>query len=485
MVMTTTAEAWTPAHVASIAPDKRVAAAGLTLSTTGAWTGVGHCGDLLWGKCRSSGKKIYQVCADVSAPAFHCSCLSRKSPCKHILGLLHLWCDGRAGEEEPANFVLRWAQRLENSKYRAAEAAKATESAEATGATGATGATESAESAEAAARASSTSGSNRRPANARTSHGEQRITDGLDELDRWMADQVEQGIAASGEELPTALRRLAARMVDAQAPALATRLTELAELAELTETTETAETATGGDKDPDWVQTATDELGIIHLLVRAWRERTHLPPDLVTAMRHQLGMSVRTEAVLTEPEVKDHWVVVGSQDRSEGRGMARHSWLYGRKTDRWARVTAYARERDELPRTYTAGTQVEARLHFYPGDSLRALSRQEYPSTGAVTGWTPTPAPITGARKAWRDALSADPWAEVLPAIVAGRLAIDEAGHLALTDRSSMLPLTGRAEQHRRLALSIASDDAVVAGLLSPKGLQPLSLVTGGTVVPL
>ena len=68
---------------------------------------------------------------------------------------------------------------------------------------------------------------------------------------------------------------------------------------------------------------------------------------------------------------------------------------------------------------------------------------------------------------------------------MAGRLAIDEAGHLALTDRSSMLPLTGGIEQHRRLALSIASDDAVVAGLLSPKGLQPLSLVTGGTVVPL
>ena len=178
-------------------------------------------------------------------------------------------------------------------------------------------------------------------------------------------------------------------------------------------------------------------------------------------------------------------MVVGSQDRSEGRGVARHSWLYGRKTDRWARVIAYARERDGLPRTYTAGTQVEARLHFYPGDSLRALSRQEYPSTGAVTGWTPTPAPITGARKAWRDALSADPWADARPAIVAGRLAIDEAGHLALTDRSSMLPLTGGTEQHRRLALSIASDDAVVAGLLSPKGLQPLSLVTGGTVVPL
>ena len=476
MVMTTTAETWTPAHVASIAPDKRVAAAGLTLSTTGSWTGVGHCGNLLWGQCRSSGKKTYQVCADVSAPAFHCSCPSRKSPCKHALGLLHLWCAGRADEGEPADFVLRWAQRRENrenSENRAAELAEPTGSTEpAEPASSA----EAAETAEPAARAASPRGSSRRPADARASHGEQRMTDGLDELDRWMADQVEQGIAASGEGLPTALRRLAARMVDAQAPALATRLRELAEL---------TEAAAADDKDPDWVQTTTDELGTIHLLVRAWRERKRLPSDLVTAMRHQLGVSIQAEAVLTEPEVKDHWVVVGSQDRSEGEGMARHSWLYGRKTDRWARVIAHARERDELPRTYTAGTQVEARLHFYPGDSLRALSRQEYPSTGAVTGWAPTPAPITGAREAWRDALAADPWADARPAIVAGRLAIDEAGHLALTDRSSMLPLVGETEQHRRLALSAASGDAVVAGLLSPKGLQPLSLVTGGTVVPL
>ena len=142
--------------------------------------------------------------------------------------------------------------------------------------------TESAASTEAAARASSPSGSDRRPADAPASHGEQRMTDSLDELDHWMAEQVEQGIAASGEGLPTALRRLAARMVEAQAPALATRLTELAdeladELAELTET------AAADDEDPAWVQTATDELGTIHLLVRAWRERTHLPPTASSA----------------------------------------------------------------------------------------------------------------------------------------------------------------------------------------------------------
>ena len=57
--------------------------------------------------------------------------------------------------------------------------------------------TESAASTEAAARTSSPSGSDRRPADAPTSHGEQRMTDGLDELDHWMAEQVEQGEESS------------------------------------------------------------------------------------------------------------------------------------------------------------------------------------------------------------------------------------------------------------------------------------------------
>ena len=81
--------------------------------------------------------------------------------------------------------------------------------------------------------------------------------------------------------------------------------------------------------------------------------------------------------------------------------------------------------------------------------------------------------------------MPADPWADARPAIVVGRLATDDGGRLALTDGSAMLPLTGGPCRHRRLALSIVSEDAVVAGVLSPTGLQPLTLVAEGTVVPL
>ena len=67
--------------------------------------------------------------------------------------------------------------------------------------------TESAESAastEAAARTSSPSGSDRRPADAPASHGEQRMTDSLDELDHWMAEQARRPPRAASSESPTA-----------------------------------------------------------------------------------------------------------------------------------------------------------------------------------------------------------------------------------------------------------------------------------------
>ena len=107
--------------------------------------------------------------------------------------------------------------------------------------------------------------------------------------------------------------------------ALAPRLADLADLAESAELTKPvgpAEPTDVGDRGSDWERTAIAEFGAMHLLVRAWQERAHLPTDLVASVFQHLGVSVRNEIVLAEPEVEDHWVVAGSQDRAEGRIMA-------------------------------------------------------------------------------------------------------------------------------------------------------------------
>ncbi len=453
------AEDWNAQRVTSLAPDAKVAAAGLKLAKTGTWSDVGYHESLLWGQCKGSGKNPYQVCADLAASAFRCSCPSRKFPCKHAVGLLHLWCDGAAAPGEPVEFARQWAERRAERAAKAAERAAGTAPAP------------DADPATAAKRA--------KAARARAARREQRVTDGLADLDRWILDQIDQGLVATGESRSTALRRLAARMVDAQAPGIAARLGELADL---------------NDQGPDWLRALTSELGAIHLLARAWAGREHLPADLVACARREIGLSVASEEVLAAPGVEDRWAVVGTRDREEGRVTARDFWLCGTSTGRWGRIIAYAREAEELPTTFSPGTLVQARLHFHPGPGLRALSRPEQPAAEPIAAWDPGALSVAGAREAWRDALAADPWADVRPLLVAGRLAADAEGHLALSPRETdgeradrghaALPLL-RIGIHRRLALAAACDDVVIAGLICPQGLWPLSLLTGGTVVPL
>src|SRR6185312_11328290 len=75
----------------------------------GHWRAAGRLDDILWGLCRGSGAHSYQVCVDLTGPAYRCSCPSRKVPCKHALGLLFRWADGGAADGPAPDFANEWA----------------------------------------------------------------------------------------------------------------------------------------------------------------------------------------------------------------------------------------------------------------------------------------------------------------------------------------------------------------------------------------
>ena len=76
-------ERWSADQVLALAPDSSSAKAARSLAAPTPWTGAG-CADSdppsLWGLCRGSGKKPYQTCVDLAAPAYRCTCPSRKFP---------------------------------------------------------------------------------------------------------------------------------------------------------------------------------------------------------------------------------------------------------------------------------------------------------------------------------------------------------------------------------------------------------------------
>src|SRR5215510_14570506 len=98
-------------QVLALAPDASSAAAGRKLGTPAPWQNLGGNDDAYWGECK--GSALYQVRVARADLAAHCSCPSRKLPCKHALGLLVLaaMAPEALAATEPPDWVIEWLVR--------------------------------------------------------------------------------------------------------------------------------------------------------------------------------------------------------------------------------------------------------------------------------------------------------------------------------------------------------------------------------------
>ncbi|MCU1643643.1 MAG: hypothetical protein JWN03_3918 [Nocardia sp.] len=316
--------AWTAEQIAALAPD----AASLTAARKlrGKWSGGGQHDTALWGLCQGSGSRPYQTVIDTSGPAYKCSCPSRKFPCKHALSLLLSWAAGDiAATDTIADFAAEWLD------GRAAREAK---------------------------KSAPESNSPRTGNSATADQRRARVTAGLADLDIWLTDQVRTGLAQADRSL-TAFETVAARMVDAQAPGVATTLRQLPRAAARSE----------------WPQLLLREYARLHLLATAHRRLETLSPALQASVRTHIGYPTPVEAVRAEPALRDHWMVVGRRTTTEDGLYTRRVWLRGRASARWALLVDHHYGSPSFPQdTPLPGFQVEADVHYYPGSTpLRAL----------------------------------------------------------------------------------------------------------------
>ncbi|MEZ5582868.1 MAG: SWIM zinc finger family protein [Candidatus Competibacteraceae bacterium] len=164
--------AWTAERVTALAPDAASVKAGRGLARAGKWSDLGGTQRVLWGECKGSGAQPYRTQIELTAPAFKCSCPSRKFPCKHALGLFLLFTAQTElfKEQPPPAWVAEWLTRRDQTAQR-----KAAQSADAL-----------------------TTGADQRNAAAKTKRIAQReakVAAGIAELERWLRDLVRQGLA--------------------------------------------------------------------------------------------------------------------------------------------------------------------------------------------------------------------------------------------------------------------------------------------------
>jgi hypothetical protein len=425
---------WSEEQVLALVPDASALRAGRSQTSAGKWSDSGADSEAVWGRCQGSGATPYQVSVALAGPAFRCSCPSRRFPCKHTLGLLLRWSTGGVADAEPPNWVTAWLTEREAKAERAAARAEA-------------GPADPVEAAEAARK--------------RLARREDRVSAGVAELADWLTDQVRFGLAGLAPTGGEPVRAVAARMVDAQAPGLASALHRAAGLV---------------GRGRDWPGQVLTELALVHLLAGAHAELGGLPGPLAETVRGQLGFTVDTADVLANGErVADRWLVLGRVDQVGDRLTTRRTWLRGLDTGRPGLVLSFAPPGRPLDASLVPGTQVPACVAYYPGAvPLRVVvvdrAAEPEPSSGRPAGDS-----IDVALAGYADVLAGDPWCAHWPMLLAGVTPVRGADGWLLADADgTALPLRPNTDPWPLLAVS-AGRPLTVAAEWSATGLRPLS----------
>lgn len=300
-------------RIEALAPDQSSLTAARKLLKPATWPLLAAGEGLLWGECQGSGATPYRVIVSEADGGYKCTCPSRKFPCKHSLALMWLRADGKVAFT-PARlpeWVKDWLGRRRGPSV----------APETTTEDGAPKPKPSIELAATEAEPEADQKAEARAIAARERNRVEReaaVLAGLDDLDLWLADQVERGIAAFVGQSSKECRAIAQRMVDAKAPGIAGRLDALP-------------TRLFTLPEPVRPHAAIQELGQIHLLSEAYRRQADLPPSLVADVRQAAGWSLTREALLADEmalRIKANWHVVATLSEVQPDRLRRvETWL--------------------------------------------------------------------------------------------------------------------------------------------------------------
>jgi len=425
-----------PQQIVTLAPDAASAAAGRKLATPAPWKNLGRDARALWGECK--GSVLYQVRVDLRDSSSKCTCPSRKFPCKHALGLLFLAANQTIAEAPPPEWVIAWLdQREQVAQKREARAPEKPPDPVAQ--------------------------------KKREEAREARVNKGIEGLDRFLQDLVRTGLAGL-ESQPGTFEAQAARLVDAQASGLASRVRRL-------------EWASGGDAS--WPDRMLDRLGRIALLAHAWNRVSDIEGAIVDDIRQAIGFNLDQGEVLARGErVRDVWAVIAQHTEDDERLRSQRSWLRGTTSGRTALILQFAPGMAPFPHAIVPSTALDAEVVFWPSATpTRALIDARFGVDAALTT-VPGFVSIAEALRGVAEQLARNPWHERTLLTLGGVVPTKHEGRWWVRDASgSALPIATSAP-YMLLAIS-AGAPIDVAGEWNGERLLPLAAIDGGVHHPL
>lgn len=353
----------TAGQVMGLAPDDASRRAALRLADgPGPWVNAGYDERAVWASCRGSAREPYEVVCDLAPFGYRCSCPSRKAPCKHVLALLLMRARasgvlsaGPAPPEVAAWLALRppaegrspWADLPSVEGWPAGEGPES-------------------RGIEASRRAAV---ADPQAAAARAEQRIDRIRAGMAELSMWMGDLLRHGLGWAQSQPYGYWDAMAARLVDAQAPAAAAVLRDLPSVVRR-----------GGD----WPGRVLGRLARLHLLCRGWQRYQSLPPEVQADLRTAAGWPWPRETVLAGPTETDRWYVLARATVDEDDITVQRTWLWGAGSGRPGLIVDFARPGAAFAWELWPGQALDATVARYPGSApLRVLVADRAPGSVA------------------------------------------------------------------------------------------------------
>lgn len=240
-----------------------------------------------------------------------------------------------------------------------------------------------------------------------------------DEIQVRLRDYLRNGLFRLAENVLENTDQLRRRLIDNQAPGLASMFASLAEL----------------DFSSDfWKQQFLSSLSRIFTISQAIKNLDNLPPDWQNEILIMSGVSFPQAEVLDQAPVSDLWMSLAVKKSTFNSMTMIKSWYYGRNSRRFACSVEYV-VGNHIITSATPGSYYEARFHYFPGiHSMRVICKNsvKYNSPFSPVAFQG----LQNVARILRRAFTDNPFMEDIPLIMSGLRLAKKNGKLYLSDSS-------------------------------------------------
>ncbi|WP_420644744.1 hypothetical protein [Candidatus Leptofilum sp.] len=413
---------WTTEQILGLAPDQFTLRAGRGLATPQKWIALHREDDIIWGIHPNGRSKTGETAVYLPTFATICTCKSRKTPCRHSLGLLQLWQQqaGKFTSHTKSKTVGAWIRREKIKKYRG-----------------------------------------KRPTQPYTPDLAQLMA-GLHALELWLLDMVRHGLARLPERPKTYWHSMAHRLVDAQAINLAQTVRKISQIPK---------------KQTNWPDELLQEIGRLYLIVQGFRNFDQLPVPTQADLQTAVGwLPTHLPAAKTHT---DHWLVLGRQQEEMGNHVRHITWLWGQQTETIAQLIEQTRGQPTAGVWLPTSTVWHGSLKFAPSNWSQIAVWHGQLQESATSHPKPSGfATIQAATQTYTHALAVNPWLTHFPMLLTQvQSKMTEAGWQIEDQAGTWLPLPPKFSHGWQLmALAGGTPSLRLFGVWNGRFLQPLSI---------